>query len=486
MSLKGPIHTIPDNLKAGIVMLGKIDGNSLIGSLQSNPPKPPTKTEDVAHKVLISDGTSNYWLTTGNIKRAGWTFLAAASASPLIFHVFSVTIGVATTTLLPISFLLTVGCLWSAYKTADYDNTAEVATYREECKHLSLEEAFKKYGKWISERKLLTQEQVTVKYKDLEKKITHIPDILGYHQKTRDLIKKGFFTLPSPKESNQERFQKSCSTLSLDEAIDLYTLEYIFTWQLFTPSELNEKYIEKENSLKGLPALWKFYQEMENHRKQFDTENIYSIPDHAMLKKKIQEDCSDMSLKEIERLHTLEFLFSWNLLTPEQFTKKYEEEAETLFSTEGIRSVIAYYKKMQKIRNTASARGLSYPIPTPEGFSPRWLNKNYSLEEVLFQHNLKELIEYKIIKDPFLIDSLHSLESQFLKSETNYKQFKENIEKEETLSSIASPVKTGNQPPSLLEKKQKETRLDESKTEFLRKKIHLEQEYALIKSKLKN
>ncbi len=465
-------------------MIGKIDEKSLTGSLQPNSSKPTTKTQDVAHKILSVDGTTNDWLTTGNLKRAGWTFLATAAASPLIFHVFSITLGVATTTLLPLSFLLTIGCLWSAYKTSDYDNTAKVSIYREECKHLSLEASFKKHSKWVSERKLLTQEQVTVKYKDQEKQITHIPDILRYHQKMQKLINKDFYSLPTLKESNQERFQKICSTLSLDEAIDLYTLEYIFTWQLFSPEELKEKYLEKENSLKGLPSLWKFYQEIENHRKQFDTENIYSIPDHATLKKKIQEDCSDMSLKEIESLHTLEFLFSWNLLTPEQLIKKYEEQAETLFSTEGIHSVITYYQKIQKIRNTASARGLSYPIPSPESFSKRWINKNFSLEEVLFQHNIKELIEYRVIKDPLFIDSLYRLENQFLKSKAKYMQSKENAEKEEYLDSIVSSPKTGPQSPHLLKKK--ENTLDDSKTEFLKNKIDLEREYALIKSELKN
>ncbi len=468
-------------------MISGIDGKSLNSPLSIPPPNSNTKTSSIAQKILQSDGTTNHFLTEGTIKRAGWTFLAlaASAASPLIFYIFSATLGNTLTVILPIPILIAIRCAFNAYTTPNYENTAEVSRYREECKLIPLEEAFKKHGNRVSERKLLTNEQISQKYTAETKNIDTIPDLLAYHQKIQNLTGIEKFTLPSAKETNQKRFQRSCATLTLDEAIDLYTLEYIFTWNLLSPEEFKEKYLQKESSLHGLPALMDFYQNVENSRKQFDKENLYSLPDCISLKKKIQDDSADMSLKEIENLHSLEFLFSWNLLTVEQFVKKYEVHVETLFNTEGIHSVIAYYQKIQKIRNTASIRGISYPIPPPEHFSNRWLEKDYSLEHIICQQNIKQLIEYRIIQTPFFIDSLVRLENEFQKNQTKYTKSKEHIEKEEYLASIY-PDPSKKEPKNIEQiKKQKEISLDILKNEYLENKIRLEQEYSRLKLSLK-
>ncbi len=421
-------------------MIPNITGISSKTDIVLNPAEADNKNiTDLAKKTLdpISDGTTNYFLTRGNITRlelATGSVLAtgASIASYVLYGSIATILGPTLATILPIPLLAIAGySALQAYSTPDYDNTLEVAKYREEAKSSPLEEIFQKHGKWVSERKLLTQNQVTQKYIDETGDIKTVPALLAYHQKIEKLIKntESDYTLPNPKV-HQKRLQKDCIALSYDELVKHHALENIFDWELLSPENLIENYLKKEGSLRGLPAICDFYQKTENSRKQFDTGSAYSIPNPIRLQKKIQEDCKQMSLKDIENLHTLNYLFSWQLLTPSDFSPKYQEHVDHLFTTEGINSVIAYYKKTQEIRNTNHTTGISYEIPHPESFSKRWMALDASLEKIVLHSNLNELIEYKIIQDPSLIQSLKTLQSQFKSVQKTYENSVRTVEKE--------------------------------------------------------
>ena len=415
---------------------------------KDNTPLPSSIVEEksnistLAEKTLQaeSDGTTNYWLTSGNILRAELATGSAAAttasiASYLFYGAVAATVGPIIASILPVPLIAIAGyTAWQAYSTPDYDNTLEVSRYREEAKSLPLEESFKKHGKWVAERKILTQEQVTEKYVNETGKTHNIPDLLTYHQKIETLLKNtgSSYILPSPKENNQERFKKACISLNYDETVKLHGLANIFDWELFSPENLTETYLKKEQSLKGLPAICAFYETAENSRKQFDTQSAYTIPQPIRHQKKFQEDCATMSLKAIEKLHTLNYLFSWQLLTPKEFSTKYQEHVEHLFTTEGINSVIAYYKKTEELRNTTTTNGVSYEIPKPQSFSKRWMALDIPLERILFHHNMNELIEHRVILDPTYIALLKNLQSQFAQIQTNYKKSCNNEELEYT------------------------------------------------------
>lgn len=406
-------NSLPIN--AGNPSLAHQTGENPTGSLALDKLKP------------ISDGTTNNWLTSGNIIRAelclGSAVALTASIATCIFYTtISAKAAPVIACALPVSFAVLAGyAAWQAYTTPDYDNTAEVAKYREQCKNSSLEEAFQKHGHWVSERKLLTQEQVLEKYIDESSKILTIPDLLTYDQKVKTLIKntQSTFTLPSPKEHNQERFKKMCSTLSYDETAKLHGHKNIFDWELFSNEKFNESYLKKESSLLGLPAICDFYKTTENNRREFDVNSTYTIPNPIRLQKKIQEDCKTMSFKDIEKLHTLHYIFDWELLTPDDFHAKYQEYREYLFSTKGLNAVISHYKKTLETRNMSK---VSYEIPHPQSFSNQWLALDLPLKEVLENYDLNELIEYKIIQDPSQISSLLKLTDTLKSIKSTYRQ----------------------------------------------------------------
>ncbi len=292
-----------------------------------------------------------------------------------------------------------------------------MAKYRKECASLSIEEALKKHGKFVESRILLTQEQVTEKCLEAENQIPGIVELMEYRTSLEALLKNTSYRLPPLKETHQKRLQQSSSLLTLNEAESLHGLAFL-EWQLFSPEEFEEKYIKKESLQPGLPFIESLYAYMSNAVKLCGSEQIYSIPKPERLLPKIRTDCLNMSLEGIIRRHTLSFIFSHNLLNPEEFSAKYIKHADYLFATGGIQSVIDDFKKTQDTYAKAPLVGVSYSIPHPRRFESVWSNRDLSFEEIL-ENNIDELIEFEIIKDPVYIQALRKLQTEFsmLKSE---------------------------------------------------------------------
>ncbi|MES2199832.1 MAG: hypothetical protein V4489_06660 [Chlamydiota bacterium] len=429
----------------------------------------PTTT--LAQKTL--DGTTNYWLTTGNILRAELaTGSATAAIAAIASYVFSGAVtavaGPIVAFALPIPLAILAGhAAWQAYSTPDYDNTLEVASYREKAKFSPLEEDFKKHGKWLSERKIVTQEQFTQKYIDESALISTVPDLLAHHKKLETLIKNtgSEYILPSPKEHNQERLKKACIALSYDETVRLHGSKNIFDWELFSPKNLIINYEKAESLRRGLPSICNFYEQTEKNRKEFDTQNLYSTPHPKRHQKRIQDDCSKMSLKDIDNLHTLPYLFSWSLLSPEEFKIKYQEHAEHLFTTKGINSVIAYYKKTQEALNAANERDFSYEIPHPKSFSKSWMAQDIPLEQTLLHYNVNGLIEYGIIQDPSHGRALQNLQTRYESLLVDYRRSSDRLNENFEKNSLNENRRFEREEQSLrgqlefLEKNQKEKNL---------------------------
>lgn len=438
----------------------------------------PLKT---IQNTALNDGTTNYWLTEGNVRRLEWTAGSTAAATGAIFTaIFGAPVIGSTAAVIAPMVLAGIALKWAsnAYYTPDYDNTREVAGYREKAKYASLEETFNTHGNWVSDRKLLTQEQLVEKYLNKTKEIKTAPELLEYHKKIETFLNGSNFTLLSPQDYHKERLQKECSSLNLFQIIGRHSLDLIFSWELITPQSFKEKYLQSISSLKGIPSIVGFYEDIEKSRQKCEASN-YKIPNPIELKEKFQKACESMSFKEIEDLHSLKYIFSWSLLTPRQFSQKYQQHAENLFAQKGITAVITAYKKTLNARNATYTEGSSFEIPHPKLLKNLWVAKNYSLQEILSQ-NIDELNEYGIISGTFR-SFLQNFDIKSKNIDTKYKESKTTIEREYSNASFkASEQLDMVKKPTLIAKQA----LDEKKREQTRRIRDVSSELAIAKNKM--
>jgi|GEM_PF-3482226 len=407
-------------------------------------PSAPLFPAERAMAVIPENPTepSDYWITSGNLERAGLGFLASLSATAGVAAsyfspVIAGTIGATGAALLPFGFAAgTIAWLTSAYLTRNYDSSAEVAKYRQECANFSLEQAFAKHGKYVWERKLLSESEVVEKFLAAQNMLANVPAAEEHFRNTSMLLAATGFTLPSPRETAQNRFQTECFSLTLEEAITLHGLEAIFSWQLYSPEDFLKRYAEHENDLRSLDKIQQFYKKAEAVRRQLDFLNLYEIPSPERLLKKLREECANMSYEEIVTMHSLECVFSSNLLTPEEFKTKYEEYTKKLFRNFGIQRLINDYKKTLKTRIETYANNIFYEIPHPKNFKNIWVKttKNYPFERILGECDISDLIKYEIVEDSVYADCLKTLESTFGALKAKEKTDILNIENEHSLT----------------------------------------------------
>jgi hypothetical protein len=204
-------------------------------------------------------------------------------------------------------------------------------------------------------------------------------------------------------------YRKECSNGSLEKALKNHG-HFVFSRKLLSTEELNKKYIEAENNLHTIPSLITFHSSIEAFRKQGDDTNLYTIPNPRRLQKHFQELSAYLSILDIESKHSLEYLFSWELLSPKSFKEKYREHQYYLFSISGIGAVIAHYKKTQKALEFQPAE-VSYEIPEPKDLSEHWYNslKTMDLDTLQSDSTINDLITYKIISNPKHIQNIKKI-----------------------------------------------------------------------------
>lgn len=138
-----------------------------------------------------------------------------------------------------------------------------------------------------------------------------------------------------------------------------------------------------------------------------------------------KEICKSLPFNTIVTKYGLENLFSWELLSCEDFEKKYEEHAKDLFSREGIEAVLIDYKKVHN-QNLLSKK--SYNIYPPSSFHIEWMSQNHTLTEII--PHINELIEYEVIQDLEYIAHLKNLIERWLLLTQEYAEIKQFLYKQ--------------------------------------------------------
>lgn len=384
----------------------------------------PCLREEQKMKVLTNhfDGTTDALLTAGKIGRVviGVPLAASVSLGFMGFMTDSPLSADPVTVLATITIALSILAV-TQYLIPDYESSKEVAGYRHLCESLSLSQAIKKYGKYVWERKLLNQRQVTFKYFEEGSRLRNIPEILNYYSEVQRLLGPGSFTIPCPKESFRESLQQKYFHSNLGNCIYENGLDNIFSWELFPP----EIFVQKWTSYlqdKSLPSIRNLYLDAEEIRKVSDFKNTYRLPPIEEVEKKLRIQCKKKSLREIIDLHSAPLLFSGKLLSLDEFKTKWKEHARILFAEEGISAVIKSYKELV----AAQRENPSYLPEHPSSFREAWLKKmkNSFPGEVLESHNISELIEYGIIPNSSYPETAKKLQIEFIDLKTDYEKQK--------------------------------------------------------------
>jgi len=217
-----------------------------------------------------------------------------------------------------------------------------------------------------------------------------------------------------------EQYQKDCEKNSLQDAFKKHGKQ-VFARQLLSPKQVEEKYLEEESALESIPSILAFYTQTESLRKLGDPDNRYTIPSPVRLKEKFQKICSFLSFEEIEKKHSLEKIFSWKLLSKEDFFSKYRDYQYKLFLSHGIGPVIDHYKKVQETQQQR-LNSIQYEIPHPKNLKTAWYQslQGISLKELAHNCSLEQLIAYEVLSEAeeiqklqLLINKLDSVKSSY-------------------------------------------------------------------------
>jgi hypothetical protein len=221
-------------------------------------------------------------------------------------------------------------------------------------------------------------------------------------------------------------------TLTLDQAIDKHG-RYIFEKQLIPPDEFEKKFIQESQQIISIPVFLDRHLQMQVITKIYGN-NQYKVPNPALLQEKFQKETRDLSLEEIDQRGNLEFLFSLQLVSPEEFLIKYSQHQQYLLKTKGLTAVISYYNYIKE-KIQLQPVNVSYEIPPPKFFHKEWIASlsSMDLKQFLSGSKLEDIIFYKMIEDPDHIRQVKEIFTQFpdavdlQKREQQWNQTKKNL-----------------------------------------------------------
>lgn len=213
----------------------------------------------------------------------------------------------------------------------------------------------------------------------------------------------------SPKEL--EKYREQCASLTFENCLKEHG-DYMFTRHLFgSQEEFTAKYQDYENTISSFKTVIAYRQKFEQDLRRLNC--AYTLPPLNVLR--YQKECETLTFEQIEKLHSLELVFTYKLLSPALFLEKYERHEASLPGLAGMMTLF-YRTRAEQVR---SHEGNNYPIPNPERHIPRIREecKTLALGDAIYKHGYEHLFRYNLLTPELFVTKYNEYTKHLLQSD---------------------------------------------------------------------